>query len=74
MIRNGKVEEPVKNAILSGNLFTTMKNIDLVGKDFLQHNSGGGCGKGTAEGFQFPLPVSDGAPHVRIRNVVIGGT
>ncbi len=74
MIRNGRVEEMVKNAVLSGNLFTTLKNIDRIGKDFEQKDAGGGCGKGTPEGFQFPLPVSDGSPHVRIRDVVIGGT
>ena len=73
MIRKGKVEEMVKGAILSGNLFTTLKNIDMVGADFFLRDSGGGCGKGTPEGFQFPLPVSHGAPHIRIRNVVIGG-
>lgn len=73
MIRNGKVEELVRNAVLSGNLFTTLANIDMIGNDFHQHNGGGGCGKGTDEGFQFPLPVSDGAPHIRIQNVVIGG-
>ncbi|MHC5038515.1 MAG: TldD/PmbA family protein [Planctomycetota bacterium] len=74
MIRKGRVEEMVKNAILSGNLFTTLKNIDRIGRDFHQHDSGGGCGKGTPDGFQFPLPVSDGAPHVRIKEIVIGGT
>ncbi|MCU0723102.1 MAG: TldD/PmbA family protein [Planctomycetes bacterium] len=73
MIRQGKVAELVKGAILSGNLFTTLKNIDAVGSDFLLRDAGGGCGKGTPEGFQFPLPVSHGAPHVRIRDVVIGG-
>lgn len=73
MIRNGRVEEMVKNAILSGNLFTTLKNIEAVGDDFHQLDAGGGCGKGTPEGFQFPLPVSDGAPHIRIRDVVIAG-
>jgi TldD protein len=73
MIRKGKIEEMVKGAILSGNLFTTLKNIDGVGNDFLLRDAGGGCGKGTPEGFQFPLPVSHGAPHIRIRDVVIGG-
>ncbi len=69
MIRNGKIEEMVKNVTLSGNLFTTLKNIDRIGNDFTLHESGGGCGKGA----QFPLPVADGSPHIRIQNVVIGG-
>jgi TldD protein len=73
MIRKGKVEELVRNATVSGNLFQTLKNIDMVGSDFEQLEGGGGCGKGAAGGFQFPLPVADGAPHIRIQDVVIGG-
>lgn len=70
MIRNGKIEEMVKNVTLSGNLFKTLENIDMIGNDFHVHDSGGGCGKGV----QFPLPVSHGAPHIRIQNAVIAGS
>ena len=70
MIREGKIAEMVKDVILAGNLFTTMMNIDAIGNDFKWINSGGGCGKGA----QSPLPVSMGAPHIRIQNVVVGGT
>lgn len=69
MIRNGKIAEMVKDVVLAGNLFTTLDNIDAIGNDFKWLNTGGGCGKGN----QFPLPVGMGAPHIRIRNVVIGG-
>lgn len=69
MIRNGKIAEMVKDVILSGNLFTTLENIDAIGNDFKWLNTGGGCGKGN----QYPLPVGMGAPHIRIQNVVIGG-
>lgn len=69
MIRNGKIAEMVKDVILSGNLFSTLGNIDAIGNDFKWLNTGGGCGKGN----QFPLPVGMGAPHIRIQNVVIGG-
>jgi TldD protein len=68
MIRNGKVAELVRPVVLSGNLFTTLANIDLVGND-LRISQGGGCGKAG----QSPLPVSDGGPHVRIQNVLVGG-
>lgn len=44
-------------------------NVDLVGADFTTFDSAGGCGKSG----QMGLPVSDWAPHLRIRNVVIGG-
>lgn len=69
MIRDGEVAEMVKDVILAGNLFTTLMNIDAIGNDFQWDHSGGGCGKGGQNG----LPVSFGAPHVRIQNVVIGG-
>ncbi|NPV52341.1 MAG: TldD/PmbA family protein [Firmicutes bacterium] len=70
MIRNGKIAERVRDVVLTGNLFDTLKNIECIGNDFEWHDGGaGGCGKGG----QFPLPVGDGGPHVRIRKVVIGG-
>jgi TldD protein len=69
MIRDGKIAEMVKDVILAGNLFDTLQNIDAIGDDFRWINTAGGCGKGG----QFPLPVSMGAPHIRIQNVVIGG-
>ncbi|MBI2856569.1 MAG: TldD/PmbA family protein [Chloroflexi bacterium] len=68
MIRNGRVEEMVQPVMLSGNHFTTLKNLDAVAKD-LDINQGGGCGKGG----QSPLPVSNGSPHIRIRGCLVGG-
>jgi len=67
MIRNGQLAEPVSDVTLSGNVFQTLKDIEAVGKDTVYRN--GGCGKAG----QSPLPVSVGGPHVRIKNVVIGG-
>jgi TldD protein len=69
MIRNGKLAEVVKDVALSGNVFTTLKNIDRFGDDFEVGDSAGGCGKNG----QSPLPTSEGSPHIRIQNVVIGG-
>ena len=68
-IRNGRVEELTRPVLLSGNLFTTMENLDAVAND-LDMNEGGGCGKGG----QSPLPVSNGSPHIRIQSCLIGGT
>lgn len=68
MIRNGKIAELLKPVVLTGNIFTTLKNIDAIGRD-LDFNQGGGCGK---EG-QSPLPVSNGSPHIRIQNCLVGG-
>jgi TldD protein len=67
MIRNGKIAEPVSDVTLSGNVFQTLKDIEAIGNDSVYLN--GGCGKGG----QMPLPVSVGGPHVRIKNVVVGG-
>jgi TldD protein len=67
-IRNGKIEELLRGVVLSGNLFTTLGNIDAIGNDLIM-NQGGGCGKGG----QMPLPVSNGGPHIRIQQCVVGG-
>ena len=67
-IRNGRVEELMRPVLLSGNLFTTLENLDAVAND-LDMNQGGGCGKGG----QSPLPVSNGSPHIRIQQCLIGG-
>ncbi len=68
MIRHGKLAEMVRPVVLTGNVFTTLKNIDAIGND-LEMNQGGGCGKGA----QSPLPVSNGSPHIRIRHCLVGG-
>ncbi|MCX6021180.1 MAG: TldD/PmbA family protein [Chloroflexi bacterium] len=68
MIRNGKVAELVRPVVLSGNVFETLQRLDGVGDD-LDVNQGGGCGKGG----QSPLPVSNGSPHIRIRQCLVGG-
>ena len=69
MIRNGKIAEAIRPVVLTGNVFTTLQNIDAIGND-LDMNQGGGCGKGG----QSPLPVSNGSPHIRIRNCLVGGS
>ncbi len=68
MIRDGRVAELVRPVVLTGNVFSTLKNIDAVGND-LDMNQGGGCGKAG----QSPLPVSNGSPHIRIRHCLVGG-
>ena len=68
MIRNGRIEEMVRPVMLSGNLFTTLQNLDGIAND-LDMNQGGGCGKAG----QSPLPVSNGSPHIRIQHCLVGG-
>ena len=68
MIRNGAIAEPVRDVTLSGNVFTTLADIEAIGDDFYWDESGG-CGKGGQSG----LPVGCGGPSLRIRNIVVGG-
>lgn len=68
MIRDGKIAEPVRDVNLSGNVFSTLADIEAIGDDFYWDESGG-CGKGGQNG----LPVGCGGPSLRIRNVVVGG-
>jgi TldD protein len=70
MIENGKISEPIRDITLTGNLFDTLYNIDGIGNDLKIVESGGGCGKGG----QQPLPVTFGSPHIRIKNVIVGGS
>jgi TldD protein len=70
MIRNGRLEETVRDVQLSGNLFSTLKNIDAIGNDFTLCDDNGGCGKGV----QFPLETSAASPHLRIRDITVGGS
>ena len=67
-IENGRITEPVRDVILSGNLFETLHNITAIGDDIVINGGLGGCGKAG----QSPLPVSDGSPHIRIKDVLVG--
>jgi len=69
MIRDGRLAELVKDVVLAGNLFQTLDRIDHIAGDFRWNQMGGGCGKGG----QAPLPVTEGAPHVRIEEALVGG-
>lgn len=69
MIRNGEVAELVRGVMLSGNILDTLKNVDAVAKDLVVRTSVfGGCGKNGQR-----VRVGDGGPHVRVREIVIGG-
>ena len=67
MIRDGKIAEPVSDVTLSGNVFKTLKDIDAIGDDLIF--TSGSCGKCGQNG----LPVGVGGPHIRIKDVIVGG-
>ncbi|MDP2807743.1 MAG: TldD/PmbA family protein, partial [bacterium] len=45
LIKNGKLGPMVRDVILTGNVFETLKNIDAIGDDLELHGGLGGCGK-----------------------------
>lgn len=67
MIRGGKIAEPVSDVTLSGNVFQTLKDIEAIGNDLTF--TSGSCGKCGQNG----LPVGVGGPHIKVRNVLVGG-
>ncbi len=69
VVRDGRVAERVREVVLTGNVFETLASIDAIGDDVTLFGGLGGCGKGG----QFPLRVSTGGPHIRIRNCLVGG-
>ncbi|MEG0069843.1 TldD/PmbA family protein [Cetobacterium sp.] len=66
IIRDGKIEEPVRGATLIGNGPETLKKIDMVGNN-LAHGQGM-CGSVSGS-----IPANVGQPRVKIQNMVIGG-
>ncbi|HEO65773.1 MAG TPA: TldD/PmbA family protein, partial [Spirochaetes bacterium] len=68
-VKNGKIGRLLRDVVLTGNVFQTLKNIKGIGND-LEHFGGlGGCGKGGQNG----LPVTVGGPHIYVEDVVISG-
>jgi len=64
-IVKGQLGSPVRNASISGNTLETLHKVDAVGRDFKLWP--GRCGKGQT------AFICDGGPHIRVREVIIGG-
>jgi TldD protein len=65
-IVDGEVDAPVRNASISGNTLQTLHKVNAVGIDFELWP--GRCGKGQT------AFVCDGGPHIRVKEVLIGGS
>ena len=65
-IHNGEVGSAVRNASISGNTLETLHHVAAVGKDFVLDP--GRCGKGQT------AFICDGGPHIRLSEVVVGGS
>jgi len=57
----------VRDVSLSGEILRTLHSIELCGDDKEMHQ--GYCGKGGQS-----VPVSDGSPHIMLRDAVVGGS
>jgi TldD protein len=68
MIEDGVVTRPVKDVNLIGNGPKVLGTIDMVGDDLVVDEGGWTCGK-DGQG----VPVSQGMPTVRVRNLSVGG-
>ncbi len=66
-IEKGEMTNLVRDVVIQGNVFETLRNIKAIGNDF--EIASGGCGKGA----QYPLPTGTGGPHIQIKNCLIGG-
>jgi TldD protein len=68
MIRDGRIAEPVRVSVISGNVFETLSLIDgLTDELKLEFTIFGGCGKNE----QYPLPVGLGGPKVRVSSMQV---
>jgi TldD protein len=67
LIENGKVTAPVRGATLVGNGIDALAAIDGIAADL--DIASGYCGKGGQS-----VPAGVGQPHVRIRELTVGGT
>lgn len=69
-VKNGEIQEPLREVALSGNILELLTKIEGATKD-LKIESGyfGGCGKNG----QAPLPVGTGGPELVIGEVTFGG-
>jgi TldD protein len=65
-IKKGEIGAAVRNASISGNTLETLHKVDGVGKDF--GLDPGRCGKGQT------AFICDGGPHIRLSEVVVGGS
>lgn len=65
LIINGEKRQLLRDTTITGNILQTLHDVECVGRDF--GGSPGMCGKNGQS-----VPVSDGGPHIRVKNVAIG--
>lgn len=66
-VKNGKIAGMIRDINIVGNLYQTLKNVVMIGSDFVLKESGG-CGKG-----QTNIRSCFGGPHVYFKDLTVGG-
>jgi predicted Zn-dependent protease len=69
MIRDGRLAEPVRDCLVRGSGADWLGGLDAVAGDFTWNAAASTCVRGAAGA----VPVTDGAPHARIRRLQVGG-
>ncbi len=67
LIKNGQIQDQLRDVSVSGLILEALMNIDMVGDD-LEIKSPGTCGK-AGQG----VPVDCGGPHIKVKQLVVGG-
>jgi TldD protein len=66
LIKNGRIDKPVRGATLIGKGDQVLMNIDMVGKDMQQGQ--GMCGSSSGS-----IPTNVGQPMIRVSEITVGG-
>lgn len=69
LIRDGHLTDTVKPMVLAGDLAETLQRVDGVAGDFRWSHLASGCSRAQSG----RISVAEGAPHVRIDGVSVGG-
>jgi len=65
IIKNGEIEDLLRDVVITGSIKEVLNNTESVGNDFATNP--GICGKNGQR-----APVEDGGPHIRVGNLTIG--
>ncbi len=68
LIENGRKTKLLKNVSLSGLTLEVLLNVEEVSKEFSFSGEGGTCGK-SGQG----IPVDDGGPYIKVKEMLVGG-
>lgn len=64
-VKKGRIGRLLRDVTLTGNILETLHSVEAVADDFATNP--GYCGKMGQD-----VPVSDGGPHIRVKNVALG--